>query len=104
MDAPQDPRLQDRGRRLDDLADGEVCTSQGALTCTNPTSHGTSLNLAHQLSGKDGTGTIKTISFCNYEGEKFRWYQYHVSRTVQGTLNCTNFTSGRGGNPAHLLS
>ena len=33
------------------------------LTCTNPTSHGTSLNTAPQLYGRDGTGSISPAQF-----------------------------------------
>ena len=39
----------------------EVCTGQGALDCSNPMSEGTSLKVAPQLYGRDGTSTIETI-------------------------------------------
>ena len=71
---------------LDEVAGltGEVCTVQGALDCTNPTGHGTSLKTAPdctgemvtvpslpyslgrpELYGRDGTGTIGTFLLYN---------------------------------------
>ena len=52
-------------RCLDGVAGlaGEVCTVQGALNCTQPTSQKTSFKIAPRLHGSDGTGTTSPVQF-----------------------------------------